>query len=173
MTARALPTRTLPPHPDLRQLRRQAKQLLDGLKLRSFPKTTGGKGLHVVAPLERELGWDEVKQFTRQVAEFLARARPDLFVAKMSKASRGGKVFVDYLRNAETASAVAAFSPRARKEAGVSTPLSWDELGRKDIRGKFTVKTVPRRLKQLGADPWADYWKTKQSITPAMTRALK
>jgi bifunctional non-homologous end joining protein LigD len=161
------------PWGDLLEATRLTKQLLDGLKLRSFLKTTGGKGLHVVAPIERKLGWDEVKQFAKQVAEFLVRARPDLFVAKMSKASRGGKVYVDYLRNAETASAVAAFSPRARKEAGVSTPLSWDELGRKDIRDKFTVKTVPRRLKHLRADPWAEYWKIKQAITPAMIEALK
>ena len=158
---------------DLLDATRLTKQLLDGLKLQSFLKTTGGKGLHVVAPLEPKLGWDEVKEFTRQLAEFLVRARPDLFVANMSKSKRGGKVFVDYLRNAETASAVAAFSPRARKEAGVSTPLSWDELGRKDIRAKFTLKTVPRRLKQLRADPWAGYWTTKQAITSAMTKALK
>jgi bifunctional non-homologous end joining protein LigD len=71
----------------------------------------------------------------------------------MAKSKRGGKVFVDYLRNAETASAVAAYSPRARAEAGVSTPVSWDDLGRKDIRRQFTVKSVPRRLKRLGADP--------------------
>jgi len=149
------------------------RMLLEKLGLKCFLKTTGGKGLHVVAPLVPELEWDEVKQFTKQLAEFLVRARPDMFTAKIAKNSRGGKIFVDYLRNAETASAVAAFSPRARKDAGVSTPVSWDELGKKDIRKQFTVKSVPKRLKRLGADPWADYGKAKQSITPAMIKALR
>ncbi len=152
---------------------RLTRTLLESLKLKCFLKTTGGKGLHVVAPLVPGLEWEEVKRFTRQLAEFLVKARPDLFVANMSKSKRGGKVFVDYLRNAETASAVAAYSPRARADAGVSTPVSWDELGKKDIRKRFTVKSVPRRLKRLGADPWADYARTRQAITPAMVKALR
>jgi bifunctional non-homologous end joining protein LigD len=161
------------PWQDLLEATRLTRKLLETLGLKCFLKTTGGKGLHVVAPVEPRLAWGEVKQFTKELAEFLVRAQPDLFTAKIAKDSRGGKVFVDYLRNAETASAVAAFSPRARAEAGVSTPVSWDELGKTDIRGKFTVKTVPRRLKQLRADPWAEYWTTKQFITPAMVKALK
>jgi bifunctional non-homologous end joining protein LigD len=171
-------TMDLDPDPDLPwqtlvEATRLTRLLLEKLGLKCFLKTTGGKGLHVVAPLVPELEWDEVKQFTKQLAEFLVRARPDLFTAKIAKNSRGGKIFVDYLRNAETASAVAAFSPRARKDAGVSTPVSWEELGKKDIRKQFTVKSVPRRLKRLGADPWADYAKAKQSITPAMLKALR
>ena len=152
---------------------RLTRTLLEKLGLRCFLKTTGGKGLHVVVPLEPKLGWDEVKQFTKQVAEFLVRARPDMFTAKIAKNSRGGKIFVDYLRNAETASAVSAFSPRARKDAGVSTPVSWDELGRKDLRKLFTVKSVPKRLKLLGADPWAGYAGARQSITSEMRKSLK
>ncbi|MGQ0545886.1 MAG: non-homologous end-joining DNA ligase [Betaproteobacteria bacterium] len=171
-------TMDLDPGPDISWLQlseaaQLTRTLLEKLGLKCFLKTTGGKGLHVVAPLGPRLGWDEVKAFTKKVAEFLVRAQPELFVANMSKAKRGGKVFVDYLRNAETASAVAAFSPRARQDAGVSTPVSWEELGRKDIRRQFTVKSVPRRLKRLRADPWADYAKTKQSITEAMIKALR
>jgi bifunctional non-homologous end joining protein LigD len=171
-------TMDLDPDPDLPwqtlvEATQLTRTLLEKLGLKCFLKTTGGKGLHVVAPLVPELEWHEVKQFTKQLAEFLVRARPDLFTAKIAKNRRGGKIFVDYLRNAETASAVAAFSPRARKDAGVSTPVSWDELGKKDIRKQFTVKSVPKRLKRLGADPWADYPKTRQSITPAMIEALK
>ena len=146
------------------------KQLLDGLNLVSFLKTTGGKGLHVVAPLEPKLGWDEVKEFTRRIAEMLARARPDLFTAKISKQRRPGKIFVDYLRNSQSASAVAAFSPRARPGAGVSVPLAWDELEAKtDLRARFNVRNVAARVKE---DPWAQYWTVRQSITPKMMKAL-
>jgi bifunctional non-homologous end joining protein LigD len=152
---------------------RLTRTLLEKLGLKCFLKTTGGKGLHVVAPLEPKLGWDEVKEFTRLVAEFLVKAEPKLFVAEMSKAKRTGLVYVDYLRNGETASAVSAYSARARKDAGVSTPLEWDELGRADLREKFTVLTVPKRLAKLTLDPWAEYSSARQSITAQMLKALK
>jgi bifunctional non-homologous end joining protein LigD len=149
------------------------KLVLDELKIASFLKTTGGKGLHVVAPIVPELGWDEVKEFTRLIAAMLARAHPQLFIDKMAKARRGGKIFVDYLRNSETASAVAAYSTRARPGAYVSTPLAWDELDRKaDLRTKFDLKSVPARLERLGGDPWRGYWKTRQRITKKMFAAL-
>jgi bifunctional non-homologous end joining protein LigD len=156
----------------LREATEMVRAVLEELALRPFLKTTGGKGLHVVVPIEPKLGWDEVKEFTRGIALFLQRARPDLFIANMSKAKRTGKIFVDYLRNAETASAIAAYSPRARPEGGVSTPLAWDELGAADLRGRFTVKTVPRRLQRLRADPWRDYFSTRQAITASMRRAV-
>ena len=152
---------------------RLTRTLLERLGLRCFLKTTGGKGLHVVAPLEPRLPWDEVKEFTHLVAEFLERAEPGLFIANMSKAKRKGRVFVDYLRNSETASAVSAYSARARKEAGVSTPLDWDELGRADLRAKYTVVTVCKRLARLTLDPWAEYSSARQSITDAMLRSLQ
>jgi bifunctional non-homologous end joining protein LigD len=149
------------------------RTLLEGLGLRCFLKTTGGKGLHVVAPIERELEWEEVKAFTQRIAETLVRARPELFTAKIAKSRRPNKIFADYLRNSETASAVAAYSPRARPGAGVSVPLSWDELDAKDdVRGRFDVRNVPERLVQLKADPWAQYWSTRQRITAAMKRSL-
>lgn len=152
---------------------RLVKVLLGELGLAPFLKTTGGKGLHIVAPLEPGRSWDEIKAFTRLVAVMLTRARPDLFLHTMAKARRGGKIFVDYLRNSETASAVAAFSARARPEAGVSTPLAWDELGRKDLRAMFTLKTVPGRLRKLGRDPWAGYAQAGRSITAAMKKSLE
>lgn len=151
---------------------RLTRKLVDSLGLKNFLKTTGGKGLHVVIPVQPELGWDEVKEFSRLMAQFLVRAQPELFTAKIAKNKRGGKVFVDYLRNSETASAVAAYSARARAGAGVSTPLDWDELKKEDIRGKFTLLSVPKRLARLKDDPWKDYFATQQSITPAMRRAL-
>jgi bifunctional non-homologous end joining protein LigD len=148
------------------------RALIEGLRLKCFLKTTGGKGLHVVFPIEPRNTWDEVKAFAEAIAKFLVRAEPKRFLANMSKERRRGLIFVDYLRNAETASAVAAYSPRARPGAYVSTPLSWDELDTTDIRGAFTVANVPERLRSLGTDPWADYGKTKQAITPAMRKAL-
>jgi len=171
-------TMDLDPAPDVGWARlveatRLMRTLLEKLGLKCFLKTTGGKGLHVVAPLEPRLEWDKVKEFTRLAAEFLVKAEPELFTAKISKAKRTGKVFVDYLRNSQTASAVSAYSARARKDAGVSTPLDWSELGRADIRERFTVKTVPKRLAKLTLDPWAEYGSTRQSITEAMWRALK
>jgi bifunctional non-homologous end joining protein LigD len=160
------------PWAKLLEATRLIRTLLDGLKLRNFLKTTGGKGLHVVVPIQPKLGWDEVKEFSRLIAQFLVKAEPLLFTASIAKNKRGGKVFVDYLRNSETASAVAAYSARARRDAGVSTPLSWDELGRDDIRSRFTVRTLPQRLAHLKHDPWKDYFSTKQPITAAMRRSL-
>jgi bifunctional non-homologous end joining protein LigD len=149
------------------------KALLEGLGLRCFLKTTGGKGLHVVAPIEPELDWAAVKGFTQRIAETLVRARPDLFTAKIAKARRPNKIFVDYLRNSETASAIAAYSPRARQNAGVSVPLDWAELDAKeDARARFDVPNVPKRLAGLKADPWAAYWTTRQRITGAMKKSL-
>jgi bifunctional non-homologous end joining protein LigD len=170
-------TMDLDPAPDvgwaqLVEATRLMRTLLEKLGLRCFLKTTGGKGLHVVAPIEPKLEWDKVKEFTRLAAEFLVKAEPKLFTAKIAKNKRTGRVFVDYLRNSETASAVSAYSARARKDAGVSTPLEWDELGRADIRRRFTVKTVPKRLAELTLDPWTGYSSTRQTITAAMWRAL-
>jgi len=171
-------TMDLDPAPDvgwarLVQATELMRTLLEKLGLKCFLKTTGGKGLHVVAPIEPELEWSKVKEFTRLAAEFLVRAEPKLFTSKIAKDERTGKVFVDYLRNSETASAVCAYSARARKDAGVSTPLDWSELGKADIRAKFTVLTVAKRLAQLPVDPWAEYAQTKQTITDAMWRALR
>jgi len=147
---------------------RTVKTVLDGLGLRSFLKTTGGKGLHIVVPLEPGPGWDEVKSFSKDIADFLVRAKPALFIANMAKSRRGGKVFVDYLRNGETASAIAAWSARARPGATVSLPIEWKELAGGDLRARFTIKTATRR-----ADPWTDYKTTRQSITTKMRKALR
>ncbi|MGQ0654274.1 MAG: DNA ligase D [Betaproteobacteria bacterium] len=160
------------PWPKLLDATRLTRTLVEGLGLKCFLKTTGGKGLHVVIPVRPALEWDEIKEFSMHMAEFLVRAQPGLFTSRIAKVERTGKVFVDYLRNSETASAVAAFSARARKNAGVSTPLAWDELGKADLRERFTVKTIPARLKRLKRDPWEGYAAT-QAITAEMRKALK
>jgi bifunctional non-homologous end joining protein LigD len=132
--------------------------------LESFVKTTGGKGLHVVAPIDRGPSWETCGRFAREVAEALAREAPDAFVATMTKARRHGRIFVDWLRNVRGATAVAAYSTRAKPNAPVSTPLAWDELGPRTTPERFTVATLPRRLGALRADPWADYRTTRQAL---------
>src|SRR5262249_4710708 len=119
--------------------------------LTSFVKTTGGKGLHVVAPLGG-LSWDALKAFSREIAEGMAKDAPKRFTANPKKSARSGKIYVDYLRNARGATAVAAFPPRARAGATVSCPVSWDELPSVAPQA-LTVLTVPARR----TDPWSDW----------------
>jgi bifunctional non-homologous end joining protein LigD len=138
--------------------------------LESFVKTTGGKGLHVVAPIDRGPDWDACARFARGVAEALAREAPDAFVATMTKARRHGRIFVDWLRNVRGATAVAAYSTRAKPNAPVSTPLAWDELGPRTTPDRFTVATLPRRLASLRADPWEGLGSVRQTL-PASRRA--
>jgi bifunctional non-homologous end joining protein LigD len=170
-------TLDLDPDPDLewrivREACELVRALLVELELTGFPKTTGGKGMHIVSPLERRYTWDEVKDFSRAVATRLAVALPTLFTASMAKSRRRGRIFIDYLRNGETATAVAAYSARARPGLPVSTPVGWEEL-KNDLRGAtFDIRTVPARLRQLKNDPWAEYWSGKQRITAAARRTL-
>ncbi|CAN5378384.1 DNA ligase D [soil metagenome] len=144
------------------------RSLLDDIGLRSFVKTTGGKGLHVVVPIKPEHGWDAVKNFSRGLAEHVAQVLPDRFTASMSKAKRGGKIFIDYLRNAAEATAVAAFSTRSRPGAPVSVPLAWEELSLDLHSDSYTVLNVRERLAGLKQDPWAEYFTLKQRLTAKM-----
>jgi bifunctional non-homologous end joining protein LigD len=146
--------------------------VLEELGLASFVKTSGGKGLHLVVPLSRRHGWDEVSEFSQAIARHLASTLPKHFSAKMGEKNRVGKIFVDYLRNKRQASTVSAYSVRARPGLPVSAPISWEELD--DIRGgnAWSVETLPSRLAALREDPWADYWKTRQGLTKAMRKKL-
>jgi bifunctional non-homologous end joining protein LigD len=153
---------------DLRQAALLVRTLLENIGLAPFLKTTGGKGLHVVAPIEPVVGWEQVKGFTKAVAEFLERTFPDRFTSKLLKISRRGKIFIDYLRNGEGATAVAAYSTRARANAPVSAPVGWDELSA-DLRfDRFNVGNMPTRLKKVKADPWRDIADAAVSLTPAV-----
>ena len=152
---------------DLKQAALVVKTLLENIGLAAFLKTTGGKGLHVVVPIEPVTGWDEVKGFTKAAAEFLERTFPDRFTANLLKVSRRGRVFIDYLRNGEGATAVAAYSTRARAGAPVSTPVAWEELS-KDLRfAHFNAVNVPARLAKLKVDPWRDLADAAVALTPA------
>ena len=146
--------------------------LLDELGLASFCKTSGGKGLHVVVPIARHLGWDDVKDFSRAVAQHVAGALPDRFTATMGARHRRGKIFIDYLRNGRGASTIAAYSVRARPGLGVSVPLRWDEVPATTGGAQWTIDTLHTRLDRLKRDPWEGYADTRQRITAQMRARL-
>jgi bifunctional non-homologous end joining protein LigD len=151
---------------------REVRLVLEELGLTSFLKTTGGKGLHVVVPIQPRVGWDDAKAFCHAIADLMTRAAPDRYIATMSKAARKGKIFIDYLRNGRGATAIAPYSTRAREMATVSAPISWEELSPKLRSDQFTIENLPARLRKLKKDPWADFASTRQSITAAMRKRL-
>lgn len=138
--------------------------------LASFVKTSGGKGLHVVAPLVPAAGWDEVKTFARQIATEMASDEPDRYVATITKSKRSGKILIDYLRNGRGNTAVAPYSTRARAGAPVSMPLAWDELTPAIGPAYFTLLNAPARLAELKRDPWAEF---RAAAAPLVTGKAK
>ena len=135
---------------------RAARARLEAAGLAAFVKSSGGKGLHVVAPLEPEAGWEAVRDFAKGIAEAMAAEAPEHYVATVSKARRRGRILIDYLRNGRGATAVAPYSSRARPGAPVAMPLGWEEI---DALGPgwFTVSNAPARLSRLDADPWEGF----------------
>jgi bifunctional non-homologous end joining protein LigD len=150
----------------------EMRAVLAGIGLQSFVKTTGGKGLHVVAPVTPKLGWDAIKEFSRWVAERFVATYPDRFTANPAKRARAGRIFIDYLRNARGATAIGAYSARARAGAPVATPLFWEEVEKGIKPDAFTVLTVPARLAKLKSDPWAELPKLRQSIGARIRREV-
>ncbi|RJL21528.1 non-homologous end-joining DNA ligase [Paracoccus siganidrum] len=134
----------------------EVRRRLEDAGLAAFVKTSGGKGLHVVAPLKPRAGWAAVRRFARAVAEGMAADSPDRYVSTIAKAKRRGRILIDWLRNQRGATAVAAYSPRARPGAAVSMPLAWEELGPEIGPAHFTVANAPTRLAATG-DPWQDF----------------
>jgi bifunctional non-homologous end joining protein LigD len=152
---------------------RVVRELLETLGLDSFVKTTGGRGLHVVVPLTPRDNWSHCLAFARAVADALVRHAPGEFTARFSKAGRENAILVDYLRNNRTNTSIAAYSTRARPDAPVSVPVAWTELSAAREPDRFTACTVPHRLARLRRDPWAEYWKTKQTIPRRAIAALE
>jgi bifunctional non-homologous end joining protein LigD len=135
----------------------ETRDRLQEAGIAAFVKTSGGKGLHVVSPIIPKSEWPAVKMFTKAMADAMASDSPDRFVSNMPKSKRQGKILIDYLRNQRGATAVAAYSTRARPGAAVSAPLAWDELGDAIGPAYFTVENMPQRLAALRADPWEDF----------------
>ena len=157
------------PFDEVKRAARETRDVLDALGLESFPMLTGGKGIHVVAPLVRRHEWPTVKAFTAAVANRMAEQDPKRYVAKMSKAARKGRIFIDYLRNDRASTAIAPYSPRAREGAPGAWPLSWDELGKASAANAVTVGDA---LKKRRSDPWKGYGKLRQSLKASALRAL-
>jgi bifunctional non-homologous end joining protein LigD len=151
---------------------RELRQRLSNLGLVSFVKTSGGKGLHIVVPIQRRHSWKEVEQFAKTIAVRMVADAPARYVAKASKAARQGKTYIDYLRNKRGATAVAAYSTRARTGAPVSAPLAWEELSPKILPDHFHVGNVSGRLAALKDDPWREMASVRQSLTASVRSRL-
>jgi len=137
---------------------------LEALGLKSFVKTTGGRGLHVVVPVEPRASWDECLAFSLAVADAVVRLDPRTYTTAFAKAGRENQILIDYLRNNRANTSVAAYSTRAKAGAPLSVPLAWDELSARVRSDHYTVRTIGRRLASVRSDPWQAYWKTQQRI---------
>lgn len=150
---------------------RLLREALDALGLAAWVKTTGGRGLHVVVPIQPSLDWSACLSFSRDVSDAIVRTNPALFTTAYSKQGRERKILLDYLRNNRTNTSICAYSPRARPGARVSMPLDWREL--RIGPEKWDVRTVPRRLRARRADPWADYWTASQRVSRSAIAAVR
>jgi bifunctional non-homologous end joining protein LigD len=159
------------PWPAVADAARLLKARLEELGLRSFLKTTGGKGLHIVVPFRPGAPWDEAFDFTRGISEQIERAHPRRFTTEIPKAARKGKILIDYLRNNRGNTAVAPFSTRAKPQAPLSVPIAWEELAESLRPDQYTLANIDERLKGLKKDPWADYFKVRQRLTAAARKA--
>ena len=153
----------------VKEAARALREVLLDYQLESWIKTTGGKGLHVVVPLGRQAGWDEVAGFARTVAQRMEEEDPKRYLIKASKAARRGKIFVDWLRNTRGATFIAPWSTRARPGAPVSAPIGWDDLSRVRAGDQFRVENAVALANRRRSDPWASLLKARQHL-PRLSR---
>ncbi|MCE0777427.1 DNA ligase D [Pseudomonas sp. NMI542_15] len=145
--------------------------LLDELGLKVFLKTSGGKGIHLVVPLTRRSGWDEVKDFSHAIVDYLAKLFPDRLSAVSGPKNRVGRIFIDYLRNGKGATTACAYSLRAREGLPVSVPIWREELAHIKAANQWNIANLHERLAEID-DPWAEMGKVRQSITAHMRKQL-
>ncbi len=151
---------------------RQLRTFLADLGLVTFLKTTGGKGLHLVLPIERRTNWDDARRLTQAIATSAARVDPSRYTVQSSKAARAGKIYIDYLRNMRGSTFVAPYSTRARAGCPVSVPIAWEELSSVRSADQFRLENVPERLAKLKRDPWHDLPTTRQSLSKSLLKKL-
>ncbi|HEX5473082.1 MAG TPA: DNA ligase D [Vicinamibacterales bacterium] len=151
---------------------RLVREVLRAIDLESFVKTTGGRGLHVVVPIERRHDWRVCLAFARTLASTLVRRDPSLFTTEFAKRGREARILIDYLRNNRTNTSIAAFSTRARPGAPVSIPIRWTDLTAAMTPDRWTVESVPGRFAKR-ADPWAAYWKTRQRLSASAIASVR
>jgi bifunctional non-homologous end joining protein LigD len=142
---------------------RTVRKTLQQLKLPTFLKTSGGKGLHLTIPIKPNIDWDTGKHFCQTIVESLVQ-QSDMFVGNMRKDLRRGRVYLDYHRNGRSATAVAPYSTRAREGAPVSMPISWEELGKLPSANHFTVETAGRYLEKRKSDPWRTFERSRVDL---------
>lgn len=143
----------------------EMKKILDKLKLKSFVKVTGGKGIHIHIPVEPIYSWEEIKAFSKALAEEMVSRKPKEYIATMSKVARKGKIFIDYLRNGFGSTAVAPYSLRAKELSSVALPVEWNELKRLMSADQFTLKKALQKIKNRKKDPWRNFFSLKQKIS--------
>lgn len=159
----------LDPHANVKWRRvvegaRFLRDQLDSIGLRSFARTSGGKGFHVVVPLNPPAPWGEAKRFAQAVAQAMSKLRPDDFVSVAGEKNRVGKIFVDWLRNGKGATSVSSYSLRARETAGVAMPVEWQELGKVKSGDAFTISNAGAKVKRRKVDPWAEMVLVRQVL---------
>jgi bifunctional non-homologous end joining protein LigD len=153
--------------PRVRDAARTVRERLQAVGLEGFLRTTGGKGVHVVVPLNPRPDWEAAKAFAHALARTLEHEAPEDFVSVATKNRRKNRIFVDYLRNARGSTAVASYCVRARPGAGVATPLRWEELSRLKSGAQYTFANLARRLKTLKQDPWQRFDEVRQALPGA------
>lgn len=154
---------------------RGAREIHERLKatgLESFVRTSGGKGLHVVAPLTRRRTFEEVKAFSHALAIRMTGDSPGIYTDNMSRSQRSRRIFVDYLRNGRGATAIASYSTRSRPGLPVATPLRWDELTPDLDPAQYTVRNIFSRLGTIKADPWEGFSEARQTLTKQSLKSL-
>jgi bifunctional non-homologous end joining protein LigD len=157
------------PFSTLADTARSLRKRLQGLDLDSYLKSTGGKGLHVVVPIEPGADWKTIKSFAHALVLEMEAKQPELYITKASKSERRKRIFLDYLRNDREATSVAPFSPRARRGAPVAMTLNWNELKTGQLPA-FHVMDLPKWRKRLASDPWKEMGKKKQRLNAEALR---
>ncbi len=158
--------------PSVKAAAQTVRKRLEDLGLKSWLKTTGGKGLHLVVPLKDAPNWAETKAFCRAFAERMAEDYPDAFTSNPLKVKRKNKIYLDYLRNDNTATAVAAYTLRARAGAPLSIPISWQDLKKLETPDFYKLQTIGKQVTKARKDPWGDMASAKQALTKTIIKKL-